>query len=751
MGTAGRDTSADTADVGSVATAEAGEPVEEARTGSSSFRAVAAVLIAAATLLGAGVGVLQAGAADGNAAATLRAQDEALVALAEHQRTMAWAWTQVEIWSEVEEHRTQADGSRQLARYLISVGDKAGASTARTDADRWQAVADANATLTELSDDHPDGPAADPDFPARYLMRAVNASADRTARQDLANEESSAWGARGAAYVAILATIAIAAYLLGLSLVLRVRRLRGLFAVVGVGLLVSAGVAAAVTATGPTQQLDATTQDAIATAYRDATVELAAGRHPDDPAAAVAGFTEVLRLHPQLARAHVGLASALMAAGTPATATSQGVTTIAAARDGLVELERAAAFGWDDLGTRADMGFARLLVGLGEPRGAISAQAVADTASALTLGAELPPLQFNHAAALLADGRVEEARAAYDDGIATVMAVRDDGTPVFGNLDRATYAAAAITDLEMIAATRGDEPAVVAAVGELKAAVLAGTGDPIGPDAAGSPASVSDLAAEYDASGLWWTARINDFDPARDVLSVLWLAEDPSVPGWHALPHLTGPMRLDQHSVAGDFYADTAPSHYVGSQGYLATSHPSQCLPAARYRVELYLDGRLAADPVTITADPPPMTAEQPWDLGLRFCRPAAWTVTDHEAGSRLTFSDADGQPVLQVSRVFRPALDGDAETGEVAAALDAIAAAWPGSPAPLAGQHPLETYWVGLDHGVVRWYGDADHALKVIGGATPEGTVLAVTIAGTGAYVDSDPAIEILSSFDQL
>jgi hypothetical protein len=273
----------------------------------------------------------------------------------------------------------------------------------------------------------------------------------------------------------------------------------------------------------------------------------------------------------------------------------------------------------------------------------------------------------------------------------------------------------------------------------------------MGQAAAGSPARVTELAAEYDASGLWWTARIDDFDPARDVLSVLWLAEDPSVPGWHALPSHTGPMRLDQHTVAGDFYADTEPSHYVGSQGYLATSHPSQCLPAARYRVELYLDGKLATDPVTITANPPPMTAEQPWDLGLRFCRPAAWTVADREDGGHLTFDDADGRPVLQVSRVFRPDVSGAGGTEQVASVLDAIAGDWPGAPTPLGGQLPVASYWVGLENGTVQWYGTAGHALKIIGGTTPEGTVLAVAIAGTGAYVDGDAAIEILASFGQL
>ncbi|HMS89756.1 MAG TPA: ChbG/HpnK family deacetylase, partial [Acidimicrobiales bacterium] len=63
-------------------------------------------------------------------------------------------------------------------------------------------------------------------FPFRFLQSQETARAARVALQDLANEANAVWGGQGAAYVAVLATIAIAAYLLGLSLVLRTRRLR---------------------------------------------------------------------------------------------------------------------------------------------------------------------------------------------------------------------------------------------------------------------------------------------------------------------------------------------------------------------------------------------------------------------------------------------------------------------------------------------------------------------------------------------
>lgn len=101
-------------------------PPPETEGGSTRFRGTVALVLAAATLLGAGMGYLQGRASDAGAAATRTAQDEALLALAEHQRTMAWATAQVEIWSVVEEERARAVGERQLAAYLEGIGDTAG-------------------------------------------------------------------------------------------------------------------------------------------------------------------------------------------------------------------------------------------------------------------------------------------------------------------------------------------------------------------------------------------------------------------------------------------------------------------------------------------------------------------------------------------------------------------------------------------------------------------------------------------------
>ena len=726
--------------------AEAAEP-DAGEERPDRFRSLVAISLAAATLLGAGVGYLQGAASDASAAATVKAQDQALAALTERIRATDRAGTAIEVWSRVEEDRARAAGEAQTAAYLDTTGDARGAADARAEADRDLAAANAADAITDLSDDHPDGPRADPDFPDRYLIRAQQASADRTIRQDLANEASSAWSARGAAYVAVLATVAIAAYLFGLTLVLRARRQRHLFAVVGIGLVIVAAAAALLTAVAPTGLADEATTDQVADAFVEARVASLAARTPEDRQAAVEAYREVVRLHPSLARAHAELATALFAAGSPQTSGAVSIATLDSVRAAVAELEIARSLGRDDVGTRGWLGFDRLLLSLADPGRITPDQAVAETAGALELAPDLPSLRFTHGAALLAAGRVDDARAAYDAAIGRLMATDATGAPVYDATQVAALAAGALTDLGLVLDARADDPRIATAVPELRAAIVAGTGDPVTAAAAGSTAQVSDLHLFTDTSQLWWQARIDGFDPARDVLTVVWSTEDPAIPGWHVLPAISGPLRLGQRTTAGTFQANGAAPDYFGTGAYLLTADPHACVPDGRYRVELFLNGRLAADPVIETVDAADLSVEDRPDLGLLLCRPAGWTESEAETGRSVTFQTADGQPVMTVTRVNRPHPAGAEGDAEVATVMDGIAAAWPGAPTVTDGSAPVAAPFLGLAHGLVQWYDGPGGRLKVAAGMTDLGTVIAVAIHGTTDWVDGPEANGIVSS----
>ena len=367
--------------------------------------------------------------------------------------------------------------------------------------------------------------------------------------------------------------------------------------------------------------------------------------------AAEAAYREALALHPGLARAHVDLAGALFSAASPQRIGFASVSTPEAVRAAAAELETARGLGWDDLATRGDGGFYETLLALAEPGGDHAARAVELTAGALDLAPDLPVLHYNHAAALLAAGRIEEALAAYDEGIAVSTATGPDGTPVFTEASRWDVASGALTDLELIGAARREDPQIGSAIEQVRTLIVAGLGDPVtNTDPAAQPV-VSDLTLNALPSQLWWEARIEGFDAQRDTVSVVWSYEDPALPGRHVLASHTGPLRLGQTTTAGGFYVDGEAPAYWASRSYLLGSIPHRCLPDGSYRVELFVDGRPAAEPVTRDLDEPELAAESRPDMGVLFCRPADWVAGDQEDGSRASFRSSDGSASMTAYR----------------------------------------------------------------------------------------------------
>jgi hypothetical protein len=714
---------------------------------STRFAGGIGVLLAGATLLGAVVGYLQGIASDRGDDAARDARDQAMQALVEHQRTNQWATIQVEQWTRVLEGRARVVMARQAADYWTGHGDPKLAALDAAEADQHATLVERAARLTQLSAGHPDGPDADPDFPLRFYAAQGEQTARRVVLQDLANEANAHYGAVSAGHVAVLATIAIAAYLLGLSLVLDDRRSQRLFALVGGSLLAVSAGWAAWNELGAPPGPDAEQREAIAAAYARASVTAATARFPAQWMTAESQFREALALHPSLSRARVGLAGAIFMAASPQMSSGfTSVSSIEAVRAAAAELETARARGWENVSTLGDGGFYETLLALDEPGGEHAAKAVELTAAALERAPELPVVRYNHGAALLVDGRIDEARAAYQAGIEVSMAPGPAGTPVLSAGQRWRVAAGALTDLELIEASLGQDPVIGPAIGEIRTLVVEGLGDPIvNHDPATQPA-VSDLRVQSNASELWWLARIDGFDAARDVASVVWSYEDPVVPGRHVLDTHSGPIRLGSVTDAGSFYIDGEAPDYWSGRSYLLGSTPQRCVPDGSYQVDLYINGRLAAE-ASADIDQEELVTVSRRDMGILFCRPADWVVEQRVDGSKASFRSADGSMGLSVVRVFRPAATDEGQRSESLQVMDELMAGWPGDPQATPGD-PVSDYFMGLRDASVQWYDTPDTRIKVVTGVDSLGTVFAAAIHGPSAWVDGTLANAILGSF---
>ncbi|MBX3029424.1 MAG: hypothetical protein KF809_04650 [Chloroflexi bacterium] len=717
---------------------------------SSRFAGTIGVLLAGATLLGAIVGYYQGVASDAGDRAAAEARDQALRALTEHQSTNQWATTQVEQWTQVLEQRARAVMARQTATYWGGHGDAALAARQTAEAAHRTALADRAARLTDLSADHPDGPDRDPDFPLRFRASQGEQAARRVVLQDLANEANAHHSTVSAGHVAVLATIAIAAYLLGLSLVLDDRRSQRLFGVVGVGLLVAAGGWALANEVGTPARPDPAQREAIATAYARASVTAATARTPAQWRAAEAAYRAVLELHPTLARARVGLASAVFAAASPQTGGGfTSVSSIDAIRDAAHELEVARDLGWETLITLGDGGFYETLLALDDPDGGHAAKALELTAAAVDRAPDLPVVRFNHAAALLVAGRIDAARATYLDGVALAMAPGADGDPVLTEGQRWNVAAGALTDLELIAASLADDPTIGPAIPEMRALVVAGLGDPITHTDPGTQPVMSDLAVWALSSQLWWTARIDDFDADHDVMSVVWSYEDPLVPGRHVLATHSGPVRLGTETDAGSFYIDAELPRYWQGRSYLLGSAPHRCVPDGTYQVEVYLNGRLATEPAVAVIDLPELATVSRRDMQLLLCHPEDWLDDGQEDGSRASFRSPDGSMGMTVMRMFRPRSLTDDGAGQSRQVMAELMADWPGAPQAMFDD-PVSDYFMGLDEAYTQWYDTADTRLKVTAGIDALGTVFVAVLDGPADWVDGELANGILGSFSR-
>lgn len=115
------------------------------------------------------------------------------------------------------------------------------------------------------------------------------------------------------------------------------------------------------------------------------------------------------------------------------------------------------------------------------------------------------------------------------------------------------------------------------------------------------------------------------FDSTKDRLSVQWYYQDPDKLGWSLLTEVSSVSEPPlPPGTAGPDYHERAP--------YLGLTSPAGCLPSGTYRLELYVDNRLAA--VKTSRLDNPLVAANLHGLDAGICRPRDWRESEErEAG----------------------------------------------------------------------------------------------------------------------
>jgi tetratricopeptide (TPR) repeat protein len=717
----------------SEATPAVSEAAFEADRRGDRLSAAVALIIALTTVVVALVAYLQGASSTAANDRRLAAEQLSLQALASAQREQQAAQVNYATFARLVEQRTAA-GNALLHSLYAEPGSAEEARLTREQA-RWERLAEATAGLTEIDLEAEFGPGHDPAFPARYFAAAAYESLRLNALQDAANEEAVRLDERAASFTAILAMLAVSLYLLGLTLAVDERWLKYGFLSVGVLLLsFSVGWSAAVMAE-PVPVID----ERAAEAYAHGRVALHTALDAEDYAEAVAHFDRALELRPGFARAYSDRADAIFLAATPQRTGFASIVPSDALRDARADLERARDLGLESAKSLGSLGFYAFLEGVQAGDRRLLEESIDYTRRAIARDPGEPVYRFNLAVALVAADRPEEARSAYSEALARALYLDDARREPRGEpWIEQDWLAGALTDLEIVLSHR---PELAEVVLEMKQHIVgpisAGTLEPL----ASSPASISELSLTVFPAEAQWQARLEGYEPGRDVVTVQWYHHDADGLGWAVLPEI---------SRTGTPLADTDGRHFQ-LHSYLAAVLPPACLPPGSYRGEVYLNGRLVGSGETVL----PAGTEEAFvarDLTVAFCRPADWQpLEDALPGLIGGTTNPDGSSGAYAVRYAFPRrfeqLDSlSAEIMQIT--VESFADSFPGVPLHVEQAGTTSGYFMGLADTAWRWYDYGTGYVRAGAGLSEDGAVIVGLVFGPYAWFDGDEPYQLLSSF---
>ncbi len=484
-----------------------------------------------------------------------------------------------------------------------------------------------------------------PEFDSRYPRAFLNGGPKRGshlafAQADAENESSLAYHTRAEQYLTMLTWLAIALYLFGQSLTmtrdLDAASMLVVFGVFLVTMVIGFGVIQTAEAISgkkftetqacrdPNQKTGADDANAEAARhYTEGRMDYDTANTQEDYAGAAKEFECAVEARPTFSLANYYLSRASQHEKSPQNGESFTSLFSEDTISRVVEREDKAMNGFDreSITLNADLlgnfGWDTYSLGLVKKDPKLLKKGLKETQDAVTddPNKELPFLQFNLGVIQLAVGNFPGATDAYKKALATVSVSNlQDG-----------LALASINDLEVFlhycsgVRSADDCKKAQSMADDLKQQLVAAAWPVPNAARSGSP-RLHDLWLIATPAGLGWHAKLENFNNAQDVLTVVWYKYEDKWGLWRALPDLSG--RVDFRNTQTD--SEGATREF---RSYLDATSQQSCAQNAQYRAEFYLDGQ------RVSLQPPPRvnmkfassTAAVFRDLNVSLCRPDDW------------------------------------------------------------------------------------------------------------------------------
>lgn len=590
------------------------------------FRRRVAVLVVAITVFASVVAYLQTVESNAEDRAARQAQRNAVSGLGAQVEASGAFQRAYAIYTRSE----LLDQERAIAVNRRNRADE-GSDLSGFEVERLEAARDSLTDISPLLSEEEFTEEGDDLFPVGLDASLTQSANEAGLRQEREAELANGHGSKADTYVAILTVLAVALFLLGLSLTVQGRS-RGVLVLPGAGIALVCVGWAAITASDEVRR---TPNDAIeAVAEGDRLMTLA------QPEAAIEAYDLAIEERDDYAIAFGRRADAQFLAGSPQDLRTTGFVSLTdpehlqAAID---DSRRAIELGSEDeIEVIGSLGFFEFLDGDLD-------NAARHTNQALDLNDQLPNLWFN--LGLIEVARVDEDEAAeyFTNAISLTLALPNQ-------IDQQVLFAAARTDLALVTDLVPDAADLAerfeADLVEVEAERILGTTDVRGADL-----DLGELALEAEGSFINATFDSDTIPDGTPLSFITYFRSDDDQPFSQPQPA----------NLFGTFPEDVVDNGDGTSLVFLSNG---SCLPPGDYRVEVFLEGeRLATGETAVEPyEVGVLEREDDTVVGVSLCRPVEpeeWEITRDDTGF-LVLNDPDGTASMAVAKLTVTAGLGD-------------------------------------------------------------------------------------------